>query len=53
MLHALHTLRDFRLINFVGEAGGETVEATRAGTDAAAVIRARDIRGEARKLLAE
>jgi hypothetical protein len=35
MLNALHTLRDFHLISFVGEPGdGETVEVTRAGADA-------------------
>ena len=51
MLKALHTLRDFRLITFVGEPGDETVEATRAGTEAAAVLRARHIRAEAARLL--
>lgn len=53
MLHALHTLRDFRLINFVGEPGDETVEATRAGTEAVTVLRAHHIRDEATKMLAD
>jgi hypothetical protein len=52
-LHALQTLRDFRLIHFAGEPGEEIVEATRTGTTAVNVLRQHHIRAEAAKLLAE
>lgn len=53
MLHALQTLREFRLINFVGGDGVdcETVEVTRAGAETATVIRSNHIRAEAAKML--
>ena len=51
VLHALQSLRDFRLINFVGEPGEETVEVTRSGANAATAIRSNDIRKEAAHLL--
>jgi hypothetical protein len=51
VLRALHSLRDFRLINFVGEPGEETVEVTRSGAQAATAIRANGIRSEAAHLL--
>ena len=51
MLTALHTLRDFRLVTFVGEPGGETVEVTRPGAEAATVLRSRQIRTEAARML--
>ena len=52
LLHALHSLRDVRLINFVGEPGEECVEATRTGAQAATVLRKHDIQAQAAKLLA-
>ena len=51
VLHALHTLRDFRLINFVGEPGEETVEVTRSGAQAVTVCKQAHIREEAARLL--
>ena len=51
MREALHTLRDFRLITFFGEPVEEIVEATRAGAEAANVMRSRDIRAKAARLL--
>jgi hypothetical protein len=51
VLHALQTLRDFRLVNFVGESGCETVEVTRSGADTVTVFRQNHIRDEAAKLL--
>lgn len=51
MLNALHTLRDFRLITFVGEPGDEVVEVTHTGAEAATVIRSNHIRSEANELL--
>ena len=52
VLHALHTLRDFRLVNFVGEPGEETVEVTRSGSQAVTALRKNDIQAQAAKLLA-
>lgn len=52
LLHALHALRDVRLINFVGEPGEECVEATHTGARAATVLRKHDIQAQAAKLLA-
>lgn len=52
LLHALHTLGDFRLINFVGEPGDETVEITRSGSQAATALRKNHIHEQAAKLLA-
>jgi hypothetical protein len=51
VLQALQTLREFRLIHFVGAEGSETVEVTRSGSDAATVFRQNHIREEAAKLL--
>ncbi len=51
LLHALHTLRDFRLINFVGEPGEETVEVTRSGAQTVTSLRKNHIHDEAAKLL--
>jgi hypothetical protein len=51
LLGALHTLRDFRLINFVGAAGEETVEVTHSGCETVSVLRANHIRDEAAKML--
>ena len=51
LLHALHTLRDFRLINFVGEPGEETVEVTRSGAHTVTSLRKNHIHGEAARLL--
>ena len=53
MLHALQTMRDFRLINFAGEPGEETVEATRSGVHTATVLRQAGIKEQATRLLAE
>ena len=52
LLGALHTLRDFRLVNFVGEPGDETVEVTRSGSRAVTVLRKNHIQEQAAKLLA-
>lgn len=52
LLHALQTLRDFRLINFVGEPGDETVEVTRSGSQAVTALRRHHIQTEAANLLA-
>lgn len=52
LLHALQTLRDFRLINFVGEPGDETVEVTRSGSQTVTALRKTHIQTEAAKLLA-
>lgn len=43
LLHALHILRDFRLVNFVGEPGEEVVEVTRSGSGTVTVLRKNDI----------
>lgn len=51
VLHALQTLRDFRLISFVGEPGEETVEVTRRGAEAVTVFKQTHIREEAARLL--
>ena len=51
VLHALQTLREFRLINFVGEPGEETVEVTRSGAQAVTVFKQTHIREEAARLL--
>jgi hypothetical protein len=51
MLEALRTLREFRLINVVGEDGEECVQATRSGAQTATVLRQSEIRHEAKKLL--
>ena len=51
VLHALHTLRDFRLIHFVGEEGAETIEVTRSGAETVTIFRQNHIREEAAKLL--
>jgi hypothetical protein len=51
VLQALQTLRDFRLIHFVGDESDETVEVTRSGADVASVFRQNHIRDEAAKLL--
>ena len=51
VLHALQTLRDFRLINFAGEPGEETVEVTRSGAEAVTVFKQTHIREEAARLL--
>jgi hypothetical protein len=52
LLHALHALRDFRLVNFVGGPGEETVEVTRSGSHAVTALRKNDIQAQAAKLLA-
>jgi hypothetical protein len=52
LLHALQTLRDFRLVNFVGEPGEETVEVTRSGSHTVTALRKNHIHEEAAKLLA-
>jgi hypothetical protein len=52
LLHALHMLRDVRLVNFVGEPGEETLEVTRSGAQAVTVLRKNDIQAQAAKLLA-
>jgi hypothetical protein len=52
LLHALQTLRDFRLINVAGEAGEETIEVTRRGAHAATALRKNQIHDEAARLLA-
>ena len=52
LLHALHNLRDFRLVNFVGEPGDETVEVTRSGSQAVTALRKNHIQEQAAKLLA-
>jgi DNA-binding IclR family transcriptional regulator len=51
VLQALQTLREFRLINFVGEPGEETVEVTRSGAEAVTVFKQTHIREEAARLL--
>ena len=51
VLHALQTLRDFRLINFVGEPGEESVEVTRSGAETVTVFKQTHIREEAARLL--
>jgi hypothetical protein len=51
VLHALQTLREFRLVNFVGDPGDETVEVTQSGAETVAVVRRNHIRDEAARLL--
>ena len=52
LLHALQTLRDFRLVNFVGEPGEEVIEVTRSGAHTATSLRRNHIHDEAARLLA-
>ena len=52
LLHALQTLRDFRLVNFVGEPGEEVIEVTRSGAHTATSLRKNHIHDEAARLLA-
>ena len=52
LLHALQTLRDFRLVNFVGEPGEEVIEVTRSGAQTVTSLRKNHIHDEAARLLA-